>query len=78
MCVCVLVLRLLLSPYRGDRMQALSSTCKTDQADFTDWMSFLTSNLMEEISVNTEPLISMEKLQKQHLCINALILPTTW
>ena len=34
--------------------QALSSACKIDRADFTDWMSFLTSNLTEEISPNTE------------------------
>ena len=37
-------------------MRALSSTFKTDQADFTDWMSFLPSNFIEEISSNTEAL----------------------
>ena len=52
-CVCVFVLRLLLFPYRGGRTRALSSAYKSDQVDFTDWMSFLTSNLMEEIGPNT-------------------------
>ena len=33
---------------------ALSPECKTDQAHFTDWMSFLQSNLMEEIGPNPE------------------------
>ena len=37
-------------------MPALSSACKTDQADFTYWMSFLQFNLMEEISPTTESL----------------------
>ena len=36
-------------------MDALRSACKTDQADFTDWMSFLTSNLIKEIN-STEAL----------------------
>ena len=43
-------------PYRRGRTQALTSACKTDQADFTYWMSFVPSNLMEEISSNTEAL----------------------
>ena len=43
-------------PYRGGRKLALISVWKTDQADFTDWISFLPSNLMEEISSNTEAL----------------------
>ena len=34
----------------GSGLSALSA--KIDQADFTDWMSFLLSNLMEEISPN--------------------------
>ena len=29
---------------------------KSDRADFSDWMTFLPSNLMEEISPNTEAL----------------------
>ena len=36
--------------------RALSSTCKTEQADLTIWMSFLPSNPMEKISPNTEAL----------------------
>ena len=28
----------------------------TEQPDFTDWMSFLSSNLIEEISTNPEDL----------------------
>ena len=38
------------------RTWAFSSECKTDQSDFTDWMNFLLSNLMEEISPNPEAL----------------------
>ena len=60
MCVCV--------PYRENRTRAVSSACKTNQSGFTYWMSFLASNLMEEISLNIEALsantqsfISMEK-----------------
>ena len=56
MCVCVFVSRPLLFPYRGGRMQALSIACKTDQDEFTDWMSILPSNLMEEISPDAKPL----------------------
>ena len=44
------VSRSLLFPHRVGRTEALSSACKTDQADFTDWMSFLTSNLIKEIN----------------------------
>ena len=34
-----------LFPYGGGRTWALSSVYKTDQAEFTDWMPFLPSNL---------------------------------
>ena len=44
------VSRSLLFPHRGGRTEALSSACKIDQADFTDWMSFLTSNFIKEIN----------------------------
>ena len=37
-------------------MGALSSKYKVDQGDFRDWMAFLPSNLMEEISLNLEAL----------------------
>ena len=53
-CVCIHftpVVISLLFPCKGCRMWALS-----DQADFRDWMSFLRSNLMEEISCDTEAL----------------------
>ena len=53
-CVCVFVLCPLLFPYRGGRTQAFSSAPLTDKADFK--MCFLPSNLMEEISPNTEAL----------------------
>lgn len=33
-----------------------NSECKIDQADFTHWMSFLTSTLKEKISTNPEAL----------------------
>lgn len=35
---------------QGARKQVLSSECKTKQADFADWMSFLSTNLMKEIN----------------------------
>ena len=54
--VCVFVLNPLIFPYRGNRTWALSSACKTDQGDFTDWMPFLPSNLMKKVSSNTEAL----------------------
>ena len=46
----------LLFPCREGRKQALSSVSKSDQADFTDWVFYLPSNHMEEISPNTETL----------------------
>ena len=39
--MCVFVLRPLLFFLRGGITQALGSKCKTDAADFPDWMSFL-------------------------------------
>ena len=54
--VCVFVLRLLLLPSREGRTLALRSECKIDQADFTDWMSFLPSDLIEEISQDSDVL----------------------
>ena len=56
MCVCALVLHSLLLPSREGRAQAISSECKINQSDCTDWISFLSSNLMEEISPNSEAL----------------------
>ena len=38
---------------RGGRSRFLSSACKTEQADFIDWMSFLPTNPKEETSPNT-------------------------
>ena len=37
----------LLFPLEDSRMRPLNSACETDQADFTDWMPCLPSNLME-------------------------------
>ena len=54
--MCVIVLCLLLFTCSGDRMQASSSACKSERPGFSDWMSFLPSNLKEEISPNTEAL----------------------
>ena len=58
-------------PFTGRRTQTLSSKCKADQTDFTNWISFLTSSLVEEeISPNPEVLsvasfTSMEKLKRK-------------
>ena len=47
-CMCVYVcLSPLVFPSEGLRTRALSSEFKNDQANFTDWMSFVSSNLME-------------------------------
>ena len=55
---------------RGLGRRLLSFACKTNQADFTCWMSFLPSNFIQEISPYTEAfgkylksLISMGKLK---------------
>ena len=50
---------LIMYVYRRNRTCALSSKCKTDQAHFTDWISFLQSNLMEEIGPNPELLTTI-------------------
>ena len=56
----------LVFPHGGGRTQALSSTCKTDRADFTNLMSFLPSNVIEEISLT------------QALSTNTLSLSSAW
>ena len=53
--VCVRFTSFIISLERG-RTRALSSACKINQADFIDYMSFLPSNLMQEINPNTEAL----------------------
>ena len=55
-CMCLCMFSRLLFPYRGGMARVLSSACKDDRADFTDWMSFLQSNVINEISPNTEAL----------------------
>ena len=54
MCMRVFVLRTCVFPSRGSRMQGLSYECKIHQANCTYWMSFLSSNLVEEINRNPE------------------------
>ena len=66
MCLCVHVLRSLLFPSSRGRTLALSSECKTDQAHFTDWMSFLESILMGEIGPNPEFLAQIPNVFNQH------------
>ena len=53
-CVCFFNLCHLLFHYKRGYTQALCCACKTDQADFIDWMSFLPHNFVENISPNTE------------------------
>ena len=48
----------LLFPSRGRRTRTFSSEPKIDQADFTNWMPFISFILMEEISPNPEALIA--------------------
>ena len=52
----VFVLHPLLFLYKKGRARALISGCETNQGDFTIWIYFLPSNLIEEISPNTEGL----------------------
>ena len=54
--LCVFFSHTLLFPSRGGQTHALNSTCKTDQDYFAYWMSFESSNLMEEISPNLKAL----------------------
>ena len=54
-CVCVCLFYILFFPREGKTF-ALSSEYKTTQAEFKDWMSFLTFNIMEEINLNPESL----------------------
>lgn len=63
MCV---ALDLLLFLSRGIGTWALSYECETEQADFTDWMCFLSSNLVEEIISNPEALSANTKAFNQH------------
>ena len=49
---CMLAICLSLFPSRGSMMRNLNSEYKTDQTDFTDWICFVTSNLMEKISLD--------------------------
>ena len=48
-CLCVCSFYVLYITIEGVG-RALSSACKTDRADFSDWMAFLQSYFMEEIS----------------------------
>ena len=50
------ILRPLLFPLRGGKMLAVSSEYKLINMIFTNSMSFLSSNVKEEISPNAEPL----------------------
>ena len=54
--LCVYNLRPSLFPSWGGRARFLSSECKTGQADFTDWISFLPTNFIEETSPNPDDL----------------------
>lgn len=60
MCVCVRFPSVIIPLYKG-RMRTVSSECKTDQVNFTNWMSFLPCNLMV-VSPKTKVFSSMETL----------------
>ena len=62
----VFVLPPLSSLCRGGRVWALSSACKTDQDDFTDWMSFQNSNLVEKISPSSKLILEITALSSLH------------
>ena len=52
----VFVWRPLLFSSKEGKTRASSSICKNDQADFTDWIPFLSFNLVEETSHELEAL----------------------
>ena len=43
-------------PLQWGQVAGLSFAFQTDRADFTDWIFFQSSNIMEDISPNTEKL----------------------
>lgn len=53
----------------GETTQDGSSECKIDRAEFTDCMSFLQSNLMEEIRRKYLQLCMNHLKAKNNLCI---------
>ena len=53
--MCAFVLSFNICLLRG-KTRAINSPCKTGRAEFTDWMYFLQSDLMEEINHNPEAL----------------------
>ena len=66
----MLISRPLLFPSKGGRGRAFSTECQIDQANFTDWMSFLSSNFMDDISPNSQRrnlklLISMKQMKRK-------------
>ena len=74
--------RSLLFLSRKGRTWALNSECKIDYADFTDWLSFLTSNIIEENNPNLDALSAklysfnrhgITEKAKNHIGINTLI-----
>ena len=67
--MCLFVLGLLLFPSRGGRVLNVSFESKIGQADFTDWMSFLPSNPMEEIALIQNPLTQIPKTFYQYKII---------
>ena len=56
----------LLFTTRGGRTGVLNSECKIDESDFTDWKSYLPSNLMEKISPNPEASTQILEVFHQH------------
>lgn len=54
--MCVLLLNPLLISSTWGVVQVLSSAWKINQADFTEWMSFLSSNSVDEFSPTPEAL----------------------
>ena len=50
----------------GLALKGLNSECKIDQANFIDWMSFLPSIFMEEISTNPEAQITKPFISAQN------------
>ena len=46
--------------------RGLSFECKIDQDDFADWISFLASNLIEEITPNPKPSTHILRVFRQY------------
>ena len=63
---CVFILLSLLFPHRCGRTRVLISACETGEADFTDLLFLLPSNLMRKSTLMQKPSAQIPKVFHQH------------